>query len=98
MKRATIVAPLLLAASVALAQTPADDAAIRKILADEVTTWNQGDTDGYSRHFADNGTFTNIMGMFFTGHKDFRDRHEVIFKGAFRGTVLQQEVVSLRFV
>ena len=36
--------------------------------------------------------------MFFAGYKAFRDRHEQIFKGQFRGTVLEQEVVSLRLV
>ncbi len=80
------------------AQSKPDETAIRKILDEEVTMWNRGDTDGYSRHFATAGTFTNVQGMFFTGYKAFRDRHEEIFKGQFRGTVLQQEVVSLQFV
>jgi uncharacterized protein (TIGR02246 family) len=94
----TSIVLLSLFATLTNAQTKADEAAIRKILEEEVTTWNQGDTDGYSRHFAADGTFTNVQGMFFTGHKAFRDRHEQIFKGQFRGTVLQQEIVSLRFV
>jgi uncharacterized protein (TIGR02246 family) len=76
----------------------ADELTIRNILQDEVATWNKGDADGYSRHFADEVTFTNIQGMFFTGKKAFRDRHEEIFKGPFRGTRLGQEIVSLRFV
>jgi uncharacterized protein (TIGR02246 family) len=36
--------------------------------------------------------------MFFTGHQAFLNRHEEIFKGMLRGTVLRQEVVSLKFV
>jgi hypothetical protein len=36
--------------------------------------------------------------MFYTGHQAFLDRQEEIFKGMFRGTVLGQDVVSLRFV
>ena len=97
MKIASIVL-LSLLTTLVNAQTKPDETAIRKILEEEVTTWNRGDTDGYSRHFATEGTFTNVQGMFFTGYKAFRDRHEEIFKGQFRGTVLQQEVVSLRFV
>ena len=89
---------LSLIATLTKAQTKADETAVRKILEEEVTTWNRGDTDGYSQHFAEDGTFTNVQGMFFTGHKAFRDRHEQIFKGQFRGTVLRQDVVSLRFV
>src|SRR3954447_18450784 len=35
---------------------------------------------------------------FFTGKQAFQDLHEVIFKGPFRGTTLQLQVVSLRFI
>ena len=97
MKAATILI-VLLAGVFATAQSKPDEDAIRKILDEEISTWNQGDTDGYSRHFATDGTFTNVPGMFFTGHKAFRDRHEIIFKGAFQGTTLQLKVVSLRFL
>ena len=97
MKIASILL-LSLLTSLVNAQTKPDETAIRKILEEEVTTWNRSDADGYSRHFATEGTFTNVQGMFFTGYKAFRDRHEEIFKGQFRGTVLQVEVASLRFV
>lgn len=97
MKTTTILI-VLLAGVLAAAQSKPDDDAIRKMLDDETVTWNQGDTDGYSKHFAADGTFTNVMGMFFTGHQAFRDRHEIIFKGPFRGTTLQLKVVSLRFL
>jgi len=89
---------LMLSMGVIHAQTNPDETAIRQILDSEVASWNKGDTDSYSRHFAADGTFTNIRGMFFTGHQEFRDRHEAIFKGDFRGTTLKQEIVSLRFI
>jgi uncharacterized protein (TIGR02246 family) len=92
------IAIVLLAGVVAAAQSKPDENAIRRILDDEIITWNQGDTDGYSKHFAADGTFTNVMGMFFTGRQAFRDRHEIIFKGPFGGTTLQLQIVSLRFV
>ena len=97
MKRITI-AIVLLAGVMAAAQSKPDENAIRRILDEEITTWNQGDTDGYSKHFAGDGTFTNVMGMFFKGQQAFRDRHEIIFKGPFRDTKLQLQVVSLRFL
>jgi uncharacterized protein (TIGR02246 family) len=100
-KRAAVtVAAILVVLSVGAirAQNNPDETAIRQILDSEVTTWNKGDTDGYSSHFAADGTFTNIRGMFFTGHQEFRDRHDAIFKGEFRGTTLKQEIVSLRFI
>jgi uncharacterized protein (TIGR02246 family) len=97
MNHALLLALTMLCAT-ALAQPNPDESAIREILQEQVSTWNSGDAAGYSRHFADNGTFTNIQGLFFQGHKDFLDRHDVIFKGFFHGTVLQQDVVSLKFI
>ena len=39
-----------------------------------------------------------LEACFFTGYKQFLDRHIDIFKGMFSKTVLQQEVVSFRFI
>jgi len=98
MTKTTLSLAMLLFATMAGARGKSDEAAIRSILQEEVTAWNKGDAQAYSQHFAADGTFTNIRGMFFTGHQAFLDRHEEIFKGMFRGTVVRQDVVSLRFV
>jgi len=92
------VITFLLGASFAAAQSKPDEAAIHSLLEEEIATSNHGDADGYSKHFATDGTFTNVRGLFYTGHQAFRDRHEVIFKGPFLGTKLQLQVVSLRFL
>ena len=76
----------------------ADESAIRKIIQDEVAAWNRGDAEAYSRQFATDGTFTNIRGQFFIGHEAFLKQHEVIFQGIFKNTILQQEIVSLKFI
>ena len=47
-----------------------------------MAAWNKGGAYAYSQHFAGDGTFTNILGMFFTGHQAFLDRQEGIFKGS----------------
>jgi uncharacterized protein (TIGR02246 family) len=96
--KAIAIVIVLLAGVIGAAQSKPDEDAIRRILNDEITTWNQGDADGYSNHFATDGTFTNVRGMFFTGRQAFRDRHEVIFKGPMHGTMLQLQLVSLRFL
>lgn len=80
------------------AQHNTDSMVIRDILQEEVTSWSKGDAHTYSKHFAESGTFTNIRGMFFTGYRQFLDRHIEIFNGMYSKTVLQQEVVSLRFL
>jgi uncharacterized protein (TIGR02246 family) len=80
------------------AQGSNDEAAIRGIIQDEVNAWNKGDAVAYSRHFAEDGTFTNITGQFFTGYDAFLKQHEVIFQGRFKQTRLQQDIVSLKFI
>jgi hypothetical protein len=75
--KAIAIITVLLAGVISAAQSKTDEG-IRKILDDEITAWNQGDTDGYSKHFVDDGTFTNVMGIFLpddrlsvTGTKSF---------------------------
>ncbi len=51
-----------------------------------------------ARHFAVDGTFTNILGMFLKGREAFRERHEEILNGAYRGSTKQSDVVSIKFV
>jgi uncharacterized protein (TIGR02246 family) len=75
-----------------------DEAAIRSIVQEQVAAWNQGDATAYSRHFAADGTFTNIRGQFFKGYDGFLKQHEVIFQGIFKNTKLQQDIVSLKFI
>ena len=97
MKIAMILTTMLVG-TISGAQNGADEAAIRDILKEEVAAWNKGDANAYSRHFAEDGTFTNLLGMFFQGREAFRERHEQIFHGAYRGSTKQLDIVSLRFV
>lgn len=80
------------------AQTKSDTTSIENIVNDEVSAWNKGDAINYSKHFAEDGTFTNILGMFFTGHQAFVERHDDIFKGKFKDTRLEMKIVALKFV
>jgi uncharacterized protein (TIGR02246 family) len=79
-------------------QSSPDEAAVRSIIKDEIAVWNAGDAAAFARHFAADGTFTNIRGQFFTGREAFTERHDFIFKGIYRGTTMKQDVVSLKFV
>ena len=64
----------------------------------QTAAWNHGDADAYAALFAPDGTFTNLAGMFFTGRKEFRERHDQIFKTVYRGSVKREEIVSIKFV
>lgn len=96
-KTALILATLFFA-TIGAAQGKSEETAVRNIIQDEVAAWNNGDAQAYSRHFAADCTFTNVLGTFFTGQQAVLERHEQIFKGAFHGTVLRQDIVSIRFV
>lgn len=74
------------------------DRAIRQIVRDETTAWNSGDAAAYSRYFASDGIFTNIRGQAFAGYDAFLRQHDVIFRGVFRGTRVQQDIAVLQFV
>jgi uncharacterized protein (TIGR02246 family) len=80
------------------ASGPVDEAAIRKIVGEEVTAWNAGDAAAYSRHFATDGTFTNIYGMVFEGHDAFEKRHAESFAAFFKGSTRQETVRRIRFI
>ena len=93
-----ILSLVLFATVAAFPQSSSDEAAVRNMIQDEIAAWNAGDAATFARHFATDGTFTNIRGQFFTGRKDFTERHDFIFKGIYRGTTMKQDIISLKFV
>jgi uncharacterized protein (TIGR02246 family) len=93
-----VLALVLVAAVAVYPQASPDETAVRNIIQEEIAAWNSGDAAAFSRHFAADGTFTNIRGQFFIGREAFMERHDFIFKGVYRGTTMKQDVVSLKFV
>ena len=92
------VAAAQLAASSARPAHAADDVRIRAIVAEQVAAWNAGDARTFSLHFAEDGSFTNIQGAVFYGHRAFEDRHVEIFRTFFKGTKLAMTPTQIRFV
>jgi len=76
----------------------AEDQRIRDLVAAQVTAWDAGDAKAFSAHFAEDGTFTNIRGTVFYGHKTFEDRHEEIFRTFFKGSKLAMTVNRIKYV
>jgi uncharacterized protein (TIGR02246 family) len=97
----TLLVSAIFLAATTMAATPQatpDEVSIRNIVREEVTAWNAGDAEGYSRHFAADGIFVNIRGQYFTGVQAFTKQHVFLFNGPFHGSTLHQDVVSIRFV
>jgi uncharacterized protein (TIGR02246 family) len=98
MRSLSVLAIALVVTVAGVPQTSPDEAAVRNIVQEEITAWNSGDAAAYSRHFAADGTFTNIRGEFFIGREPFIQKHDNLFKGPFHGSSLKQDIVSLKFV
>jgi uncharacterized protein (TIGR02246 family) len=94
----SLVAVAVMLVAIAAGAQMSDESAIRGIVEEEAAAWTKGDAGAYSRHFAENGTFTNILGQFYTGHDNFLKHHTELFSGPYRGTILHHDVVSLQFV
>ena len=76
----------------------AGEAPIRDIIAKQVAAWNAGDAKAFSTSFAEGGSFTNIRGTVFYGHRAFEDRHAEIFRTFFKGSKLAMSPTQIRFV
>lgn len=75
-----------------------DQLAVERLIASLEDAWARGDADAYASRFADDGTFTNFLGMFFRGRDAFRERHDAVFKGVFKGSKLMLRIVQLRLI
>lgn len=75
-----------------------DELSIERRIAALEDAWVRGDASAYASRFANDGTFTNVLGMFFCGRDAFRERHEDVFKSVFKGSPLTLRIVRLRFI
>ncbi len=80
------------------ATSESDEARIRAIIAEQVAAWNAGDAKAFSASFAKDGSFTNIRGTVFYGHRAFEDRHMEIFRTFFKGSKLAMSPTKIRLV
>jgi uncharacterized protein (TIGR02246 family) len=80
------------------AQQPEDQTAIQAIVHDEQEAWNRGDAKAFSTHFANDGSFTNIVGMQTYGLVPFLKQHERIFATIYKGSHNEMTLGKLRFL
>jgi hypothetical protein len=67
-------------ATIAIADTStwaanAQEEAIRQIIAEHNTAWNAGDALAWTKDFADDADFINILGTLYQGKEETRLRH-----------------------
>jgi uncharacterized protein (TIGR02246 family) len=52
----------------------------------------------FAAQFAADGGFTNVMGMVCYGQESFKERHDAIFKGVYKGSKSRFALAKLRFI
>lgn len=102
---ATLAAVLLSLVLVppALAKAPAgarerDEATLRKLVADQTEAWNRLDAVAWSKDFAPDAEFINIVGTVFSGRAEIEKRHAAIFNSLFKGSRTEVTVRKLLFL
>ena len=83
-----VIGAVLLSLSFAcLAQSSrADETQIRAIVQSEGDAWNRGDAVAFGAHYAENGSFTNVIGQQLYGRAPFIAQHEKIFSTIYKGS------------
>ena len=76
----------------------ADEATLRKLVVDQTEAWNRSDAAAWSKDFAPEAAFINIVGTVFNGREEIEKRHAAIFNTLFKGSQTQVTVTRLAFV
>lgn len=95
----TSLLSLLIALTVnAAGQKPQDRAAIQAIVQGQSDAWNRGDAKAFSAPFAEDGSFTNIVGMQTYGRAPFQAQHERIFSTIYKGSHNDLTLGRVKFI
>lgn len=76
----------------------ADEAAIRKLVAEQTEAWNRSDAAAWSKDFAPDAEFINIVGTVFKGRAEIETRHAFVFDTVFKGSRTQVTVTRVVFL
>jgi uncharacterized protein (TIGR02246 family) len=75
-----------------------DEAAIRQLVATQAEAWNRHDATAWSKNFAPDADFVNIVGTVFTGQPEIEKRHATVFASIFKSSQTRVTVRRLVFL
>ncbi|MCY1082888.1 SgcJ/EcaC family oxidoreductase [Archangium lansingense] len=75
-----------------------DEASLRKLVAEQTEAWNRHDATAWSKDFAPDSEFINIVGTVFSGREEIAKRHASIFASIFKDTRAEVTVRKILFV
>ncbi len=75
-----------------------DEAALRKLVAEQTEAWNRSDAAAWSKDFAPDAEFINIVGTVFSGRAEIERRHAFVFGSLFKGSRSEVTVGKVLFL
>jgi uncharacterized protein (TIGR02246 family) len=96
-----IAALVVMASFVAWAQAtgdPSDIKAITAVVESQAEAWNRGDAEAFARNYAEDGSFTNIIGQQLYGKAPFIAQHARIFSTIYKGSHNTFAIGKIHFV
>ncbi|OJT19125.1 DUF4440 domain-containing protein [Archangium sp. Cb G35] len=75
-----------------------DEASLRKLVAEQNEAWNRHDAAAWSKDFAPDAEFINIVGTAFSGREEIEKRHAHVFATLFKDSHSEVTVKKLVFV
>jgi uncharacterized protein (TIGR02246 family) len=94
------LAALLATSGTAIAQTQSkeDEAQIQAIVLSEADAWNRGDAEAFGLHYAEDGSFTNVIGQQIYGRQAFIAQHARIFSTIYKGSHNTFTIGKIKFL
>ncbi|WIG97779.1 SgcJ/EcaC family oxidoreductase [Myxococcus sp. SDU36] len=89
---------LLLASACATTGTAPAEADILQLVSEQTEAWNRQDAVAWSKDFAQDASFINIVGTVFEGRDEIQQRHAGIFASIFKGSQSQVTVRKVQFI
>jgi uncharacterized protein (TIGR02246 family) len=75
---------------------PADGQALREMVGKLETAWNESDTTGWPKLFAEDVDFINILGVHYSGRTTIEAGHRVIFGTIYKGSRNKDAIERIR--
>ncbi|WP_232293347.1 SgcJ/EcaC family oxidoreductase [Stigmatella aurantiaca] len=74
-----------------------DERDLQQLVAVQAEAWNSGDAVAWSKDFAQDADFINIVGSVFEGREQIEQRHAAIFSTLFKGSQAKVTVRKIVF-
>ncbi|AXC11650.1 hypothetical protein ACPOL_2326 [Acidisarcina polymorpha] len=86
------------AMTIAQTQSKEDEAQIQAIVQSESDAWNRGDAEAFASHYAEDGSFTNVIGQQLYGRQAFVAQHARIFSTIYKGSHNSFTIGKIKFL